>query len=176
MWQMIFVGGIHGVGKTYLCDLICSKIEAVHFTASNLIDNEIKKSGIGKRDLNYLDNQRILVQAVKNRGVREKQTLVDGHFCLSVSGKNFIDIPLAVFEDMNLKGVIVLKDDVTKIKKRLKDRKGGENDDLKFLENFQKREVEWAQHVCESLSIRILIATPNEEELILNFIASINIK
>lgn len=38
--QIIFVGGIHGVGKTTLCKKIESRYNMEHFSASNLIAKE----------------------------------------------------------------------------------------------------------------------------------------
>ena len=38
--QIIFVSGVHGVGKTTLCKKIASRYKIEHFSASNLIAKE----------------------------------------------------------------------------------------------------------------------------------------
>ena len=64
--KIIFVGGIHGVGKTTLCRKISEKLLLKHFSASDLISN-LKSENIAKdkkvSDVN--ENQNILLESIK---------------------------------------------------------------------------------------------------------------
>ena len=40
---MIFISGVHGVGKSYFCDLVKAKLGIETFTASQLIERKKNK-------------------------------------------------------------------------------------------------------------------------------------
>ena len=64
--MIVFVGGIHGVGKTYLGEPVAKTLGVRHATASQLIREErgLQSWGSDKRVSDINDNQRALVSAM----------------------------------------------------------------------------------------------------------------
>jgi len=65
--KIIFVAGIHGVGKTYLCQSLKESIGIDHFSASQLI-SEFKREKFSSTDKsvkNINNNQELLLKAIE---------------------------------------------------------------------------------------------------------------
>lgn len=62
---MIFISGVHGVGKSYFCDMVKAATGIESYSASTLITQK-KHSGFAKDKLipDIDDNQQYLLQAV----------------------------------------------------------------------------------------------------------------
>lgn len=81
--QIIFVSGVHGVGKTTLCKKIASRYKIEHFSASNLIAKEKAEEHLQNKQVeNITGNQDFLVTAINKYFKNETWYLLDGHFCL----------------------------------------------------------------------------------------------
>lgn len=80
---MIFISGVHGVGKSYFCDMVKQAIDINAYSASTLISKK-KKSGFSSDKLipDIDDNQQYLLQAVNELRAAEGNFILDGHFCL----------------------------------------------------------------------------------------------
>ena len=81
--KIIFLGGVHGVGKTSLCNKMCEELSIEGYSASNLI-KRVKnvKFPTNKHSEEINGNQDTLIVAV-NKYIRCKTAcLLDGHFCL----------------------------------------------------------------------------------------------
>ena len=64
--KILFVGGIHGVGKSTLCDSICERMNVAHHSASELISKFVKVShSANKRVTDVGKNQDVLIAATK---------------------------------------------------------------------------------------------------------------
>ena len=62
---IIFIAGIHGVGKTTLCNIVKEKLNINTFSSSALIQKVNKqKSFINKHADDVKENQDILLQAI----------------------------------------------------------------------------------------------------------------
>lgn len=79
---MIFVSGIHGVGKTYFCNLVREKISIHSYSASQLIvAKQDKIFSVDKLVADINDNQKLLVEAVKE--LRERRIHLGRSFLLT---------------------------------------------------------------------------------------------
>lgn len=69
---MIFISGVHGVGKTYFCDMVKKELGINAYPASQLIAKK-KKAGFDSSKLvSDIDkNQQYLLMAVKELRERE---------------------------------------------------------------------------------------------------------
>lgn len=156
---LIFVGGIHGVGKTSWCKKMSVHLGMLYFSASELIAKE--RTDILSRDKKVYqveENQRLLTNAV--RRLRSSQAfLLDGHFCLLNKRNEVEKVPYQTFVDLNPSGIVILRDDVHSIHERLYDR-DTRHYDLSFLEKFQKEEIKYAQYISAKLQCPICIITP----------------
>ncbi|EOG1982197.1 TPA: AAA family ATPase [Proteus mirabilis] len=78
----IFISGVHGVGKSFLCDqFIKLNNNFIHISSSELISSVRKKSwDDNKIVLTPEENQSALLQELET--YNNKNILLDGHFCL----------------------------------------------------------------------------------------------
>lgn len=154
MIEVLFVAGVHGVGKSTFCSKLNEMSGLSHFSASSLIKNEknhpvdeskyVKEPG---------ENQDYLIVALENLS-ESGPIILDGHFCLQLSNEIF-DVPLDTFSSMNLKSVMLLTGDINFIETNLINRDGGA-----FCKNviaeLQEREIRRARYVCEKLGIELM--------------------
>ena len=111
----IFVGGIHGSGKTELCKKIQEKIDCVYLSASQLLKWSKKEKNVE----NVQENQRILKELLKKEMQDDKLYLIDGHFALWNKGYKCEKVPLTFFEDLNIKCILLVVENEDVIEKRL---------------------------------------------------------
>lgn len=85
---MIFISGVHGAGKSYFCKEVKNQLKLNAYSASKLIV-DLKKEEFAKDKLipDIDENQVCLLTAIDGLNESEEQYLLDGHFCLLVSGK-----------------------------------------------------------------------------------------
>lgn len=87
--MLIFVGGVHGAGKSYFCDLVKMQLHINSYQSSQLISEQ--KNEYFSKDKKVLDidcNQNYLIQAIEKLNRLEQTYLLDGHFCLQdINGK-----------------------------------------------------------------------------------------
>ena len=80
---MVFVSGVHGVGKSYFCGILKERLNISSYTASSLISGRKKaRFSTDKRVADIDVNQLYLLEAVKELKDRNEEFLLDGHFCL----------------------------------------------------------------------------------------------
>lgn len=158
--RILFVGGVHGVGKSTWCNSMCVRTNSVHYSASELISRIGKVShSTNKRVVDVGKNQDVLVTAVNEYLVGNHSYLLDGHFCLLSQGGGVTEVPVATFEALSPVAIIVLFDDPERIWSRLKDR-DKENSDVGFLSLFQDAELNYSESVARKLDVPYLRANP----------------
>lgn len=150
--NIIFIGGIHGVGKGTICKEIVSRTNLVHITASEILKwNEISDSD-NKLVANISSTQERLVIGLKNLIKKDKKYLLDGHFCLLNSDQTPIKIDESTFDQINPKVIAIVIDDVEKIRKRLEIR-DGKIYDSEVLNQLQEMEIQYAKYLANKYSI-----------------------
>ncbi|SHM95751.1 adenylate kinase [Anaerosporobacter mobilis DSM 15930] len=175
MRQVIMIGGIHGVGKSYLC----KKLKDLHicgvYSASNLMRDYVgQKVDESKQVKNIEENQNILINAIDEYVKNERLIILDGHFCLMNQQKEIIEIPLDTFSKLNIKAIVVLIDDENNIIKRISER-DRINYSFDYIENFQRKEVEHAIKIAEKLKAEFLLFNINDDiKKIVNLIQQIS--
>lgn len=155
--KIVFVGGIHGVGKTTLCKKISNELALEHYSSSELI-SKLKAKNISKdKKVNDISgNQNILLQSVNKYLSEEKLYLLDGHFCLLDSYGCVTKIPFDTFKHLCLEAIIVLVDDESKISERLMGR-DTRLYPISLVKQFQTDEIQYAKEVAEYLNIKYKI-------------------
>lgn len=154
--RVIFVAGVHGVGKTTLCEKFSLEYGLLHRSASQLI-REAKETAIGshtKAVNDIVENQKLLVEAVQLVRSSGKVLLLDGHFALLNAMQEVEAIPTKVFTDLSLDGIVVINDDPISIAARIakRDLYGmtiGKIDELQMVE------VARAEAIAKELGIPI---------------------
>lgn len=81
---MIFVGGIHAVGKTSILKPVCLHLQLRHASASQLIKEQRGfTSWTTSRQVDGIDeNQLALVSAINQLRKNGEKIVLDGHFAL----------------------------------------------------------------------------------------------
>lgn len=124
--RVIFLAGVHGVGKGFLGAPVAEALGIRHFTASQLIREEkgCASWGADKRVGELDDNQFALIRAVSRRREGGQDILLDGHFVLRGASDELVRLPKEVFSDLQLSGAILLTEDAQVISDRLIGRDG----------------------------------------------------
>ena len=155
--EVIFIAGVHGVGKGVLSGEISEKLSLPHYTASDLIKRE--KGGvtdIEKKVKDADENQDYLVSAINRLPSKENLIILDGHFCLHSGGGIYV-VPLKTFQNIPLKRIVLLVDNEEDIYSRIH-RRGGAALSVSVIENLQRKEVEQAKLVAHSLNIPLYVS------------------
>ncbi len=167
--NIIFIGGIHGVGKGTICKEIVSKTDLIHITASEILKwNEISSSD-NKLVQNISSTQERLIYGIKNLIENDKQYLLDGHFCLLNSNGIPRKIDEKTFENINPKIISIVIDDIEKIVERL-EKRDKKKYDIKILNELQKMEIEYAKYLSKRYSIPYIEIRNNDYKSLLNSI------
>lgn len=132
--RIVFVGGIHGAGKTTLGRRVAELLGMEHLTAGALIraaatSSEVLSTGIGGKAVLDIDaNQDRLLRGLRAHRSRRRSDragiLMDGHFCLIDANQEVAAIPHAVFEAMCPTALVLVEADVATVAHRLAARDG----------------------------------------------------
>lgn len=149
--KLIFVGGIHGVGKSTICLKIVDSIKEVYgCTASDIIKGENNWQHSGKSVEDVTVNQNFLINGLSR--IRAKNILLDGHFVLIDKSQTIVPVPFDTFKQMVPVLIIVITDKIEDILNRLVKR-DNKLYDLTFLKKMQEMEIETAKRTAQQLSI-----------------------
>ena len=152
MKNIIFIGGIHGVGKGTICKEIALKTDIVHLTASQILKWEEISDSDNKLVKNITSTQDRLIKGLKNLIKKDKKYILDGHFCLLNSNQVPSRIDEETFDQINPKVIAIVIDDIQEIAKRLETR-DGKIYDTKVLNQLQQMETEYAKYLSDKYSI-----------------------
>ena len=169
MKNIIFIGGIHGVGKGTLCKEIVLKTDLIHITASKVLKwNEISSSN-NKLVENLSSTQERLIHGLKNLIEKDKQYLLDGHFCLLNSNGVPCKIDEETFDTINPKIISIVIDDVVKIVERL-EKRDNKKYAVQTLNELQEMEIEYAKYLSNKYSIPYIEIKNNDFKSLLKSI------
>lgn len=175
--KIIFVGGVHGVGKTTFCKAMASRFGIGHFSASDLIAIERQEEHrLDKQVENISKNQDVLVKAINKHFKNNDWNLLDGHFCLLSKDRQITKIQITTYEDINPGAIIILYEKPENIASRLRQRDNIKHN-LSLLQSFQEQELSYAKYVSNKLDIPCLVHNVgSSEEKTLSFVNHLIIK
>lgn len=158
--NVIFVGGIHGVGKTYFCSNLSQNINRQHFSCSELISKFKDINPQNKLTKDIDENQTILKLALDTYLLPTNDYILDGHFCLINEQGDISRIPESTFINLNISNILVLENDCNIIIDNLKKR---DNKIYKesLIQKFQQEEILYAKYIANLLDINIEIIKLN---------------
>lgn len=150
--KIVFVGGIHAVGKGTVCKELAEKFNFEHLSASQVLRwNEISDSK-NKKVQNFTTTQDRLLTNLSKIVKPNVKYLLDGHFTLLNSNGEPEKIDETIFVGIQPESIILLTCEPKIIFERLKQR-----DDsiykLSVLEKMQQMEVEHAKYISKKLEI-----------------------
>lgn len=161
----VFVAGVHGVGKTFLCQQFAEDFPVLHESASGLIRKEraLTDWSIDKRVVDVDDNQAALSRAVQRINSQGRLLLLDGHFVLINEKAEFVNLELPVFESLYLHGVVLLEANPQTIVKRLVERDASKS--AVDIKSFIEAERNNAKFICDKLRIPLEILFEPDYEI-----------
>jgi adenylate kinase len=152
--SVIFLAGVHGVGKGFLGTPVANSMGITHLTASQLIREEKGQAtwGNDKKTSDLDDNQLALIRAVAHRRLTHPGILLDGHFVLRNAQGVLTPLATTVFKELHLTGVILLTEGAKIIARRLAMRDKG-TPDVQAISELAEAELAHAQVVCNELEL-----------------------
>ena len=151
---MIFLSGIHGAGKSYLCNSL-NKYNIPTYSASHLIAEYKKEKYTTNKLINDIDgNQYTLIKAINSLN-DVNQYVLDGHLCLLNGETKICRINSYVIIQLNPQIILTKVSVPSEIFKRLKQR-DNKKYNINFLESFQNEEIQYARELSEFLKIKFL--------------------
>lgn len=157
--MLIFLGGVHGVGKTSMCTNVSKKFGLKVISASAIIRSEREYPSSDSRTAvsNVGGNQGLLVRGMQ-RLVNDApgRYLLDGHFALRTLSGTIEEIDTDVFKAIAVSGLICLFDDPAAIAQRLAARDGVVHDVIAISE-LQSAELRSAKSVSLILGLELKV-------------------
>ncbi len=154
--QLIFIGGIHGVGKSHLQSILASALpDARQLSASELLNWRSADKRVDSPSA-LADNQSILASRILNIKRQYPLTILNGHFCITLSDGRFEYVGDDVFLQIHPSLIICMICEPVLIHKRLIAR-DGESPATTVLADMQQKELDRAAHVSDLLSIPLII-------------------
>jgi adenylate kinase len=158
--NVVFLGGIHGVGKSTLCERLASENNVLHVKASRLIRDANTGAGPlrGKSVQDVATNQAVLVARFDEvlATCTARAILLDGHFALCKHDGTIDRISPCVFAALSVSSIICLQDSPSSIAARLRARDGSAPSEA-YLAAFQAAELEHAEAVSSALGVRLAV-------------------
>ncbi len=160
---VIFVGGVHGVGKGTHCQLFSERTGVQWFTASSLIKTEGQSAiALGtKAVVDPVGNQDLLLRSVRRVLAANPTILLDGHFTILNSQNCIVPVDVEVFDQLKLQGIVVLTDGPSRICDRLRQR-----DECVWavadVSLHQKAEIAHAQVVATKLAVPMFLVEASD--------------
>lgn len=152
MSKLIFISGVHGVGKSTLCIELNKHINIPSHSCSDII----------KANSEYIETSKFIDRAEANQaalitglaGLRSCSLLLDGHFCLVGKEDNIIELDFKVFDEIAPSLIINVLAEPEVIHRRLMSRDGGAMH-LSLIDNLQKQESHNAHRFGASRGIPV---------------------
>lgn len=157
MGYVVFVAGIHGVGKSTLCKSVIDPMGVKHLTASEIIKKyrEVHIDNKTKYAANIDANQIILIEGLRQESINEPVVVLDGHFALLNEQGDIVAIDTTIFDQLSLSAIVVIMDEPAKIEGRLLSR-DGKGYGVNRLSKMQDVELQQATEVAHALDVPLL--------------------
>lgn len=155
---MIFISGVHGVGKSYFCDKVKENIDIDTYSASSLI-SERKQATFSSDKLipDIDDNQKYLLEAVTELRQTKDNFILDGHFCLLNANGEVQRITRDTFTTLMPEAILLLTEQPEIITSRRKNR-DGRNVSVESIKVFQDEEISYAKEVAVEIGAKLFIS------------------
>ncbi|HET6225424.1 MAG TPA: ATP-binding protein [Bacteroidia bacterium] len=166
--NIAFIGGIHGVGKSTICQHLCHELNMEYLSASELLKwEEISSDVKNKRVKDIPTAQNRLISGLNNIIKENKNYLLDGHYCLLDDKNEIVNVPLETYKKINPFSLNIILGNIAEVKQRLesRDNKLYEYDLLKQLQN---KELAHARYLSKALGITLNIGTHKDSADLLN--------
>ncbi len=165
--RIIFIGGIHGVGKGEICKELCEGSSIEYLSASKLIKwEEVSPDIKNKKVIDIPSTQKRLINALEIICKKGKTYLLDGHYCLLDSESKINRVSEEIFSLISPKLLVLVSADSEVVVERLKNR-DARIYKQNLIEKMAEHELEYFHELSETLRVEQFHATPkNKNEII----------
>ncbi len=148
----LFIGGVHGTGKSLLSHQITHILKGKYVSASKLLQWKSRTKQVD----DVYSNQIILAELLQAHTKEDSSYVIDGHFALWNKENKCEEVSLETFASLDLSAIIVTICPPQDIQSRLKHR-----DDINYkledIVSLQTAEIKQAKYVAENLSIPLIV-------------------
>jgi adenylate kinase len=160
---MIFVSGIHGVGKTFFCKQMKEQLGINAYSASELIAKKRNRGFSTDKIVSGIDeNQLLLLDAVNELHAIGDEFILDGHFCLLNADGIISRIPIDTYISLSPDMIILLTENPEIIAARRFQRDGIVVNKVD-IDSFQKEEIAYADEVARKLGIQLDVSSGSSD-------------
>ena len=155
--KVIFIGGIHGVGKSTFAKAVkeeCPSVEELSCSTILKWENPAHKEVV-----NVGENQNKLMANLPHFIEADKSYLLDGHFCLLTEKHAIERVPIEVFQTINPVMILLLEAEPKEIVRRLSLRDSKAYSEA-VISEFIDAERLYAEEVAKALGIPLKICNP----------------
>lgn len=170
---MIFLSGIHGVGKSHFCDMAKKRLDIMSYSASDLIAAKRNKGFRADKLVSDIgDNQVLLLDAINDLRQHGNEFILDGHFCLLNEHGEITRIPQDTYTFLNPDTIILLTERPQVIADR-RFQRDWVRQDIAEIDAFQKAEQQYADEISSLLHIPLIVSSGSGDlERVINLIGA----
>lgn len=152
----MFIGGVHGVGKTTICKASLDPLGFDCISASELIRRHVTMHKTDKRVRNVGKNQDILVAESNKEKLKSLLYGLDGHYCLLNKDGAIERLPVEVFGSLGFDLLALVDSTVDEVVKHLQARDGTKWS-KKTVAALMSAERTHAKRVSKELGIPLVV-------------------
>lgn len=172
--NIVFIGGIHGVGKSTICNKICQELKIEYLSASSVLKwQEINNDLNNKKIKDVNENQDRLIFGLTNLIKKDIYYLLDGHYCLLNNDNEIVNIPLNTFKSIKPISLNVIVGEIDEIKTNLENR-DNKSYDYNLLEEMQEQELLYAKQLSQRFGLKLNVGSKNDYSEILLSLHQLN--
>ncbi len=162
--MLIFIGGVHGSGKTTIGTKAALRLGADFKSCSQIIRGERQTQTVSTPGIADVEqNQRALIAGLKRLRSSLVTVLLDGHFSLKTQNDGIQPIPLSVFETMLPDVLFLVETSSSSICSRLTSRDGIISSETEILEH-QEYERRFAALVSRHLGRPLMMLNGENDD------------
>lgn len=171
--NIVFIGGIHGVGKSTICKKACDILKIKYLSASEvLMWKDINNDTTNKNVEDIEITQDRLIDGLKRVLNEANNYILDGHFCLFDSKGEINRVSIGTFLHIGPIAICNIVGDTEKISKRLSER-DGKIYAAEKLAIMQAEETSYGKIVAEKLGVPYFEITNTESNILSNILLNI---
>lgn len=156
--NVLFVGGVHGIGKSTCCETVAARYQCLHVRASDLIrQQKASAAPVTTKLVENVDaNQGLLLRGFEQvkRTTSIGPILLDGHFVLRDLSGAIQRLPTRVFAGLGLTSLVCFEDDPLEIAARMNER-DQTTVDIDDIASLQAEELRHARDVASALALNL---------------------
>ncbi len=156
--NMVFVAGVHGIGKSTLAANYIAPLGFECVSASSIIKEQKGNVSEDKKIKGISNNQELLVNGIAKYKAQYSQLAIDGHFVLLNEKKEFTEIDEDVFKSISPSTIILLTTNSPSIVRERLEKRGMQDVwSIPFIRDYLRREKTLAIRVAKSLGIPLIV-------------------